>query len=215
MLPSLQGGAGGGFLMAAETSHETALDAGTTRSRLARVYAEALIASALKQSPEAADATGEELTNFVRASAGSPNVAAFLASPAIGKKVKAAALASALKDNASDLLRGLIGVLGQNNRLDLLRNVAAAYRQLIDERAGRVRVKVTAAVPLSDEQKAALAASLKDLLGREPMLDVRVDPDLLGGLVVQVGDTVIDTSVRSRLQSLRTLLLDGGTSHGN
>jgi F-type H+-transporting ATPase subunit delta len=201
--------------MAAETTHETVLDAGTTRSRLARVYAEALLASALKQSPETADVTGDELTGFVRAAAAAPDVAAFLASPAVGKKVKAAALASALKDNASDLLRGLIGVLGQNNRLGLLRNVAAAYRQLLNDRAGRVWVKVTAAVPLSDTQKAALSASLKDILSREPMLDVRVDPDLLGGLVVQVGDTVIDTSVRSRLQSLRTLLLDGGTSHGN
>ena len=199
----------------AEITHETALDAGTTRSRLARVYAESLLAAALKQSPETADATGDELTGFVRAAAGSPEVGAFLASPAVGKKVKAAALAAALKDNASDLLRGLIGVLGQNNRLGLLRGVAAAYRELLEEHAGRVRVKVTAAVALSDAQKAALGASLKDILGREPMFDVRVDPDLLGGLVVQVGDTVIDTSVRSRLQSLRTLLLDGGTSHGN
>ena len=158
---------------------------------------------------------GDELTGFVRAAADSPEVGRFLSSPAVGKKVKAAALAAALKGNASDLLRGLVGVLGQNNRLDLLRGVAAAYRELLNERGGRVRVKVTAAVALSDAQKAALAASLKDILGQDPMLDVRVDPDLLGGLVVQVGDTVIDTSVRSRLQSLRTLLLDGGTSHGN
>ena len=88
----------------AETTHDTALDAGTTRSRLARVYAESLLAAALKQSPETADATGDELTGFVRAAAGRPEVGAFLASPAVGKKVKAAALAAALKDEQIDLV---------------------------------------------------------------------------------------------------------------
>ena len=198
----------------AESLHETVLEAGTKRARLAHVYAEALLASALKQSPEAVEAVGDELTSFVRESGANPAVAAFLASPAVGKKAKAAALAAALTDRASPLLRGLVGVLGQNNRLGLLRNVSAAYRQLLDQRAGRVWVKVTVAVPLSDAQKGALTASLKDILNREPVLDVRVDPDLLGGLVVQVGDTVIDTSVRFRLQAIRTFLLDGGNSHG-
>ena len=106
-------------------------------------------------------------------------------------------------------------MLAQNNRLGLLRGVAAAYRAIIDERSGRVRVKVTVAVPLADEQKTKLTANLKDLLKQEPVLDVRVDPDLLGGMIVQVGDSVVDTSVRTRLQSLRTLLLDRSGSHGN
>jgi F-type H+-transporting ATPase subunit delta len=191
-----------------EAKHETVLDAGTVQARLARVYAEALITAALKQGPDAVGSVCTELTALVGDLAAHPDAAAFLASPAVGKKAKAAALAAALAGHASDLLRGLVGVLAQNNRLGLLRNVAAAYRQLLDVRVGRVRVKVTAAVPLGDEQQAALAANLKQLLGdREPVLDVRVDPDLLGGLVVQVGDSVIDTSVRSRLQSIRTLLL--------
>jgi F-type H+-transporting ATPase subunit delta len=191
----------------AEVKHETVLDAGSTQSRLARVYAEALLASAAKQSLSAEDVAGE-LNDFVRALGKDADVAAFLASPAVGKKAKAAVLGPALKDHASDLLRGLVGVLAQNNRLDLLRSVAAAFGQLLDERSGRVRVKVTAAVALSDAQKAALTKNLTGILGdREPVLDVRIDPDLLGGLVVQVGDSVIDTSVRSRLQSLRSLLL--------
>ncbi|MBN9121645.1 MAG: ATP synthase F1 subunit delta [Planctomycetes bacterium] len=191
----------------AESIHETVLDTGTTRSRLARVYAESLLAAALKQSADP-EAVGAELGTLVRTLVTHPEVGAFLASPAVGKKVKAAALAPALKGHASDLLRGFVGVLAHNNRLDLIRGVSAAFRQLLDERAGRVRVKVTAAVPLSDAQKAALTASLKGVLGdQEPVLDVRTDPDLLGGLVVQVGDSVIDTSVRSRLQSIRSLLL--------
>src|SRR6266545_4922802 len=173
----------------AEATHETVLDVGTTQSRLARVYAEALLTAALKESPQAAESIGDELVAFVRELESHGDVAAFLASPAVGKKAKAAALEPALKGHASELLRGLVGVLAQNNRLGLLRNIAAAFRRLLEERAGRVRVKVTAAVSLSDAQKAALTANLKKLLGnQEPILDVRVDPDLLGGLVVQVGD---------------------------
>ena len=114
---------------------------------------------------------------------------------------------------ASDLVRGLFGVLTKNGRLDLVRGIAAAYRQLLDERAGRVRVKVTAATKLSNSQRDTLAETLANILKQEPVLDVRVDPDLLGGMVVQVGDRVIDTSVRTRLQTLRTLLLDKGSSY--
>jgi F-type H+-transporting ATPase subunit delta len=187
--------------------HETVFDAGTMQSRLARVYAESLLAAALKDSPQRAEQIGAELADFVRGITANAGVASFLISPAVGKKAKTAALESAMK-GASDLLRGLIGVLTHNNRLDLLRNVAAAYQKLLDERAGRVPVKVTAAVPLSDEEHAKLVANLKKMLHQEPVLNVRVDPDLLGGLVVQVGDSVIDTSVRSRLQSLRAILLE-------
>jgi F-type H+-transporting ATPase subunit delta len=189
-----------------EAKHDTVLEARTTQSRLARVYAEALLAAAEKEAPQRVEEVGAELAEFVRGVASHPGVASFLASPALGKKKKAEALAPALR-SASELLRGLVGVLTQNNRLDLLRNVAAAYRQLLDRRAGRVPVKVTAAVELTDDERDKLAENLRKALRQEPVLNVRVDPDLLGGLVVQVGDTVIDTSVRSRLQSLRSILL--------
>lgn len=201
--------------MAAEAKHETVLDAGTARARLARVYAQALLDSALKVSPTAPNAVGDELTALATELAANPAIARFLNSAAVGKKAKAAALAAALEGRASDLLRGFVGVLAANNRLDLLRGVEAAYRRILDERAGRVPVKVTTAVPLADAQMAELTDTLKAALRREPVLSARVDPDILGGMVVQVGDSVVDTSVRTRLQSLRTLLLEKGTSHGN
>jgi F-type H+-transporting ATPase subunit delta len=201
--------------MAAEPQHETVLDAGTARARLARVYAQALLDSALKVSPSAADAVGAELTQFVSEVATSPRVAPFLSSLAVGKKAKAAALAPALQGRTSDLLRGFVGVLASNNRLDLLRGVEAAYRRILNERAGRVPVRVTTAVPLTAAQTAELTDTLKAALRREPVLSARVDPDILGGMIVQVGDSVVDTSVRTRLLSLRTLLLEKGTSHGN
>jgi F-type H+-transporting ATPase subunit delta len=187
--------------------HDTVLDAGSVKARLAKVYAEALLAAAGRQN--AVDATGEELSQFVSEVLDpTPEVEAFLGSPVIGKKAKSATLENALPGRTSEIIRGLFTVLTRNGRLDLLRGVAAAYRQLLDARAGRVPVKITSAVELSETQKAALTGTLTEILKQEPILKVRVDPDLLGGLVVQVGDRVIDTSIRTRLQTLRTRLLE-------
>ncbi len=192
------------------TTHDTVLEAGSVQARLARVYAEALVAAAMKQSDaDAVDAVGEELSEFVHGVLDAdPTAAAFLASPVVGRKVKTEALEAALPGRAPHLLRGLFTVLIRNGRLNLLRGIAAAYHQLLDERAGRVPVQVTAAVALSEAQKVALTDTLAGMLKQHPVLNVRVDPNLLGGMVVQVGDRVIDTSVRTRLQNLCTLLLD-------
>jgi F-type H+-transporting ATPase subunit delta len=76
-----------------------------------------------------------------------------------------------------------------------------------------VRVRVSTAVELTDAQKADLTATLAGMLKQTPVLDVRVAPDLLGGMVVQIGDRVIDTSVRTRLETIRTLLLDKASSY--
>lgn len=195
--------------------HETVLEAGSARARLARVYAEALATAALRSGGEAAVTTvGEELNAFVtQVLDAHPAVEAYLVSPVVGRKAKTAALEAALTGHASDLLRGLFAVLARNNRLDLTRGIAAAYRDLLDERAGRVRVRVTTAVDLTDDQKSALVATLTAALNKHPVLDTRVDPSLLGGMVVQLGDRVIDNSVRTRLSNLRTLLLDKGSSY--
>jgi F-type H+-transporting ATPase subunit delta len=190
-----------------EKVYETVLDSGTKQSRLARVYAEALLQAALKKSAQAPIDLGEEMLQLRLGLSTHPEVAEFLASPALGKKGKLEFLEPILQGRASELLRGLVWTLWKNNRLNVFRSVVAAYLQILDERAGRVAVKVTAAIPLTDEQKDQLVAIVKGATQREPVLHVKVDPELLGGMIVQVGDTVADTSVRSRLQSLRTLLL--------
>ena len=105
-------------------------------------------------------------------------------------------------------------MLNHNNRLDLLAAIVAAYRDLLDKRAGRIRVMVRTAVPLSEAQKNELRQTLAASLHKEPILILRTDPDLLGGMVVQVGDKVYDTSVRARLESLRTQLTARGTNVG-
>jgi F-type H+-transporting ATPase subunit delta len=191
----------------ADKIHETVLDSGVRQSRLARVYAEALLQAALKVSPQAPLQLGEEMLQLRSTLIEHPEVAEFLASPALGKKGKLEFLEKAMKEHASEPLRGLIHALWQNNRLSIFRNVVAAYLQILNDRAGRVLVTVTSAVSLTDKQKDNLTATLKDVLRAEPVLNVHVDRELIGGMIIKAGDTVIDTSVRSRLQAIRTQLL--------
>jgi F-type H+-transporting ATPase subunit delta len=188
-------------------TRDTVLEAGSVKARLAKVYAEALLAAATQA--HAADAVGADLAAFVRdVLNAAPDIEAFLGSPVVGRKTKTAALEAALPGHLSDLLRGLLATLARNGRLDLIRGIATVYHQLIDRRAGRVPVKVTAAAELTDAQRAALDQTLTGMMKGQPVLNVRVDPDLIGGLVVQIGDRVIDTSVRTRLRSLRNRLME-------
>jgi F-type H+-transporting ATPase subunit delta len=189
------------------TKHDTVLDAGSIKARLAKVYAEGLFAAALKT--QSTEAIGEELAAFISTVYDSaPQIESFLASPVVGKKAKSTALDAALPGHASDLMRGLFTVLARNGRLDLLRGISVAYRQLLEKQAGRIPVRVTSAMALSESQQAALTKTLTSILKQQPVIAVHVDPDVLGGLVVQIGDRVIDTSVRTRLQTLRKLLLE-------
>ena len=94
-------------------------------------------------------------------------------------------------------------VLNDHDRLELLRSIRLSYRDLLEERTGKVRVLVRSAVPLPEDQKERLLRELGDTLHREPVLDMTVDPELLGGLVVQVGDWLYDASVKNRLETIR------------
>lgn len=190
---------------------EHVLTTNVRQSRIARVYAEALFALAARHGR--ADEVGDELDGFVAGVLNKdPVVEAFLTSPAVTRRTRGPVLATALADNVSQLVGNFLGVLNQNNRLDLVRAVAAAYRDLLDKRAGRTRVTVRSAVPLTDEQQAELRRTLSGALHKDPVLDLRTDPDLLGGMVVQVGDKVYDTSVRSRLDALRSQLTASATN---
>jgi F-type H+-transporting ATPase subunit delta len=185
---------------------DTKLDETAGRQRLAKLYAEALFAAAAERGQ--ADVVGDELAALVSdVLAREPRVAAFLASPAIGRKTKTDALQSAAGLLSSDLLRNLLGVLDKNGRLGSIKGIAVAYRAIREARAGRVPVRVTSAVPLTDHQRHELIAALASRLGKTPVLAEAVDPDILGGLIVRVGDRVTDSSVRTRLDTLRTQLL--------
>lgn len=190
--------------------HDTVLTANVRQARIARVYAESLAAVAAKQGQ--LEDVGNELAKFVSDVLSQPKIAAFFRSPAVTRKVRAPILEAALANHASPLVANFIRVLNRNNRLDLLASCSAAYRELMDAHSGRVRVLVKSAVELSPEQRDGLKRTLAESLNKEPVLNLRVDPELLGGLVVQVGDKIYDTSVRSRLEDLRNQLTSRGSN---
>lgn len=191
--------------------HDNVLDEGVVRSRLARVYAEALLNVAAKAGIQ--DQVSAELDDLIRnVLAAKPEVEAFLNNPTVGKRAKEPAIAEAFA-SASEPVRHLLGVLNLNNRLRLVRSIAAVYRDIRDQQAGRLRVTVKSAVPLTDEQTNKLKATLEASLKKTPVIATVVDPELIGGLIIQVGDRVIDTSVRTRIQTLRAQLMERGTSY--
>ena len=154
--------------------HETVLDDATRR--VARVYAEALLNAAAKRGQE--QALLQELQALVgEVFARDPDCEAFLASAAIDRNRKAAVLRGAFEGRADELLVNFLLVLNEHDRLGALRAVAAVYRELYDERTGRMNVRVASAAPLSDEQQERLRQKLREQFQREPVLHTRLDPD--------------------------------------
>jgi F-type H+-transporting ATPase subunit delta len=179
---------------------------GSSERRVARVYAEALLDVATEKN--LADEIGAELQEIVKEVYGkSPEVETALSSPVIKRTVKAPVIEHAFKGQVSDLVLNFLNVLNNKDRLILLRHATAAYRDLLDEREKRVRVTVRSAVPLSDEQSEHISKAIADATGLYPVIASRIEPELLGGMIVQVGDQVFDSSVRNRIENIRTQLL--------
>ncbi len=174
--------------------------------RVAQTYAEALLNAAQKQGQ--AEAVLDDLEALVReVFRTDPGLEQFVGSGAIGRDRKAAVIRKVFEGRADPVFVNFLNVLNNHDRLGLLRPIAAAAHELQNERAGRVRVLVRSAVPLPDDQRDRLRQQLHDSLRKEPLLETRVDPDLLGGLVVRVGDWVYDASVRTQIESLRNQLI--------
>jgi len=185
--------------------HETVLD--NTGQRVAKVYAEALIRAAAQQGQ------GAEVLDELQALVGDvfrrePALEVFLSSPAIGRDRKVALIRQTFEGRTSPLLLDFLYVLNTHDRLEVLRGVAGVYKDLYDRGENRMQVRVRSAVPLADDQRERLTGELRAAFGKEPVLHTSVEPDLLGGLVVQVEDWVYDASVRTRLDILRKQLVE-------
>lgn len=108
--------------------------------------------------------------------------------------------------SATPLFTNLLRVLARHNRLDIVRSVIDTLGREIEARSGRKRVKVTSALPLSETALAEIRSKLSSSLAADPILETAVDPALLGGVVIRIGDTVYDGSMRNRLKQLRARL---------
>jgi F-type H+-transporting ATPase subunit delta len=195
--------------MAAKTERPLHITADVGALRIARVYAEALLSAADRHGQ--ADAIQEALDSLLNdVFRADPRIEALLASPAVPRQEKAGILRQAF-GQAGSLFVNFLLVLNDHGRLDLLRPIRAAYGELLDERAHRVPVQVRSAVPLGEEQRRRLEGELRATFHFEPVLQERVDPALLGGLTVRVGDWLFDASLRTRLDDILNQILARST----
>jgi len=194
-----------------EQTKDIHLVADVSAQRVARVYAEALLQAADKEGQ--ADAVLEELDSLIRdVFAAQPQFETLLSSAAAGRKARAEILRTVFADRASKLFYNFLLVVNDQDRLDLLRAILAAYQELNDERHRRIRVQVESAVPLPDDQRARLQERIRETFHLEPIVQAKVDAGLLGGLRVHVGDWLYDASVRTRLEKIRKQII-AGSSH--
>jgi F-type H+-transporting ATPase subunit delta len=171
----------------------------------ARRYARALLDVALEKGE--AEALRAELQAMVALIAAHKDLAGLLANPAVSverKKKLVSAVASRAK--ASDLLTRLLTLMGERDRLDLLPMVAAAYTKLWNAHRGVVAAEAVSATPLDEAQTGAVSRALGAATGHEVDLSSRVDPRLLGGMLVKMEGRTYDGSVRARLLALRRTL---------
>ena len=168
-------------------------------------YARALFA--LAEERGVTDAIGEELAALGELIAGNDELRRLIANPLIDAARQRAVFDALLnKAKASELLVNFVRVVTHNRRLALLPQMIAAYVHLQAEARGETAAEVTSAVALSAGQERKIAALLKEALGKEVRLESRVDPAILGGLVLRIGSRMIDASLRTRLHGLKTTL---------
>jgi F-type H+-transporting ATPase subunit delta len=174
---------------------------------IARNYAETLLTLAERHGGAGGLEAYGEAADALAALLGDPRLRQFLETPRVSAEEKKQALRRALAGRAPEMFTRFVMVLADKRRQALLPEIAAAYRELVDERMGRVRVRVTISHEPDAALKAEIGNALADRLGRTVIPTFTVDPELLGGMVVRVGDQILDGSLRTRAAQLRRRLL--------
>jgi F-type H+-transporting ATPase subunit delta len=133
-------------------------------------------------------------------------------SPVIAADDQARAIAVIVdKAGISGLAANFLKLVSSNRRLFVIQDIIKAYRTLAAKARGEIAAEVTSAVPLNDEQVASLKETLKASMGKDVTLQSRVDPSLLGGLIVKVGSRMIDSSLKTKLQNIKVALSEAST----
>jgi F-type H+-transporting ATPase subunit delta len=174
---------------------------------LSRNYADALLGAAEHEGNTAAvlDELDELVNDLWR---GQPEFAAVLDSPSVATHEKDRILVQVLEGRALPTVLKFVRVLNRHGRLSLLPSIVRAARTTWDRRHNRLPVLVRSAVALEPSQIEPLRERLRGILGAEPKITLDVDPALIGGLFVQVGDVVYNGSVRAQLDRLRRRLIE-------
>lgn len=174
----------------------------TEEQHVGEVYARALLAAAA--SPQRIDLVVDQLESLVNDVLDrNPKLEVVLANPKTPIDVKWNLLDRVFADKMDDTLLKFLKVLAKRHRLTFVRAIQRAAASLRDEQAGRIRVQVTVPQALETAERTALVERLKAVFKKEIRLDTKVDPSIVGGLVIRIGDTVFDGSVDGQLRALR------------
>jgi F-type H+-transporting ATPase subunit delta len=169
---------------------------------LAARYAAALFE--LADERKETDRVADDLAQLKAMIAGSDDLRALLRSPVLTREEQGRAMAAVLeRAGACDIVRRFVGVVGENRRLFALPHMIEQFLAELAARRGEMRAEVVAARPLNEQQQRALAEAIRRSVGGQVSIDVKVDPAIIGGLIVKVGSRMIDSSLRTKLQRLQ------------
>jgi F-type H+-transporting ATPase subunit delta len=173
---------------------------------LAHVYARSLFQVAREQGK--LDLLREQLAQFAGALGEQRELAVFFFSPYFSTKEKQDGLGRML-DGADPVLLNFLSLLIENHRMPVIFRIRAEYERLWDEENKTLPVEITSAIALDERTTASLGQTIGERAGRKVTLVARVDPDILGGIIVRVGNSILDASIRNRLEQLRTHVVQG------
>ncbi len=173
-----------------------------------RNYAEALLE--LARRAEDLQGWGKLIQDVASAMEDDATLHLFLESPKVSEAQKSTVLSEALSDRVPrHFLRFLLALVRKRRQM-LIPEIATEYFNLVDQSEGRIHANVTVARQSSESERNEIAERLSKVLGKEAVLHINVNPAILGGVIVRVGDTVMDGSVRKRLATLRGRILEAG-----
>ncbi|MEO0317016.1 MAG: hypothetical protein RL404_693 [Pseudomonadota bacterium] len=169
---------------------------------IARPYAEALFRVAL---PSKLNAWADVLSQMAQVAA-VPEFQALTSDPRLARSAVRDTFLAALKGNLDDEVKNFVATLTDNGRLLLLPEIEEQFRALKNAHESTADAEIVSAFPMSEAQVADLVAALQKKFGRKLVPHVTVDQSLIGGVRVTVGDEVLDSSVKTRLQGMQTVL---------
>ena len=177
------------------------------KGSLARRYARALIA--IGREEHSLEAMSEQLARFVDLLAAEKDLREVLLGPTVPRPQRDAVLREVARrmDLAETLVR-FLRLLDDRRRLDYLPRIQSSFREMLDEAQGRVRASVTSAAALSAATEAEIKATLSKMTGKEVVMTVEVNPELIGGVVTRVSGWLLDGSIKTQLKQIRRELAE-------
>jgi F-type H+-transporting ATPase subunit delta len=175
---------------------------------LAQVYGRSLFQVAQEQGK--LDELREQLGQFADALDQHRELAVFFFSPYFSSQEKRDALGTLL-DGADEIFINFLALLIENHRMPVIFRIRQEYERLWEEENKMLPVQITSAIALDDATTQSLGKTIGERAGRKVALVSRVDPDILGGIIIRVGNSILDASIRNRLEQLRRHVAQGAS----